>query len=88
MCGYLKRKTKSNRNWKKMWYVLKDKVVYVYKAPEDNVAVESFPVLGYILDTALYDVRFCRSIIERAIKLINVNSQVNKVLRVDGSRKI
>lgn len=39
-----------------MWYVLKDKVVYVYKAPEDNVAVESFPVLGYILDTALYDV--------------------------------
>ncbi len=56
MCGYLKRKTKSNRNWKKMWYVLKDKVVYVYKAPEDNVAVESFPVLGYILDTALYDV--------------------------------
>jgi hypothetical protein len=51
MCGYLKRKAKGSRSWKRMWYVLKDKVVYVYKAPEDHVAVESFPVLGYALDT-------------------------------------
>jgi FYVE, RhoGEF and PH domain containing 5/6 len=56
MCGYLKRKTKASRSWKRMWYVLKDKVVYVYKAPEDNVAVESFPVLGYGLDAAPFDV--------------------------------
>ena len=40
-----------------MWYVLKDKVLYVYKASEDNVAVESFPVLGYTLDIAPFDVR-------------------------------
>jgi FYVE/RhoGEF/PH domain-containing protein 5/6 len=52
MCGYLKRKAKNSRSWKRMWYVLKDKVVYVYKAPEDNVAVESFPVLGYVVDTS------------------------------------
>ena len=57
MCGYLKRKTKASRSWKRMWYVLKDRVVYVYKAPEDNVAVESFPVLGYGLDVAPFDVR-------------------------------
>ena len=30
--------------------MIKDKVFYVYKAPEDNVAVESFTVLGYELD--------------------------------------
>jgi FYVE/RhoGEF/PH domain-containing protein 5/6 len=56
MCGYLKRKGKGSRSWKRMWHVVKGKVVFVFRAPEDNVAVESFPVLGYTLDTEPVDV--------------------------------
>ncbi len=50
MCGYLKRRLKGAK-WKKMWFVLKDKVLYAYKASEDTVASETFPLLGYQLDS-------------------------------------
>ena len=50
MCGYLKKRLR-NAKWKRMWFVLKDKVLYAYKASEDTVAAETFPILGYDLDT-------------------------------------
>ncbi len=50
MRGYLKKKARSSRGWKRMWFVLKDRAIYIYKAPEDNVAVEAVPILGYTLD--------------------------------------
>ena len=54
MSGYLKLKKGSR--WKTNWFVLKDRVLYTYKASEDNVAVETLPVLGWRLET-LADVR-------------------------------
>lgn len=50
MCGYLKRRMK-NSKWKRMWFVLKDNVIYAYKASEDTVASDTFPILGYDLET-------------------------------------
>jgi FYVE/RhoGEF/PH domain-containing protein 5/6 len=50
MCGYLKKRLR-NAKWKRMWFVLKDRVLYVYRASEDTVAAETFPILGYDLDT-------------------------------------
>ena len=50
MCGYLKRKTTRSSKWKRMWFVLKERVLYIYRASEDTVAVETFPILGYDLD--------------------------------------
>lgn len=45
MSGYLSRRTK--RSVKKNWFVLKDRVLYIYKASEDVVALDTIPVLGY-----------------------------------------
>ena len=50
MCGYLKKRLR-NAKWKRMWFVLKDRVLYAFKASEDAVATETFPILGYDLDT-------------------------------------
>ncbi|XP_063220507.1 FYVE, RhoGEF and PH domain-containing protein 6-like isoform X2 [Bacillus rossius redtenbacheri] len=43
--GWLQKR--SRRSWKRYWFVLKNQVLYVYKASEDVVALESIPVLGY-----------------------------------------
>ncbi|ELT96558.1 hypothetical protein CAPTEDRAFT_180983 [Capitella teleta] len=45
MSGYLKQWTK--KRWKKMWFVLKGKVLYTYKASEDAAADDSKVLLGY-----------------------------------------
>ncbi len=45
MSGYLCRRIK--RSSKRNWFVLKDSVLYIYKAPEDVAALEAIPVLGY-----------------------------------------
>uniref|UniRef100_A0A8C4TCM1 FYVE, RhoGEF and PH domain containing 5 n=1 Tax=Erpetoichthys calabaricus TaxID=27687 RepID=A0A8C4TCM1_ERPCA len=47
MSGPLNRCKKSKRHWKKLWFVLKDKVLYTYMASEDKVATESLPLLGF-----------------------------------------
>ncbi|KAG2470440.1 FGD5 protein, partial [Polypterus senegalus] len=47
MSGPLQRCKKSKRHWKKLWFVLKDKVLYTYMASEDKVATESLPLLGF-----------------------------------------
>nr|CAD7576908.1 unnamed protein product [Timema californicum] len=43
--GWLQKRTR--RSWKRYWFVLKEQVLYAYKASEDVVALESIPVLGY-----------------------------------------
>ncbi len=50
LSGYLHRLSDKTGKWKKFWFVAKDKVLYVYKAPEDVVAAASYPVLGFDLD--------------------------------------
>ena len=47
--GYLRRRRRGQR-WKRAWFVLKDRVLYTYKASEDAVATEALPVLGWSLD--------------------------------------
>lgn len=46
--GWLQRLV--NRSWKKMWFVLKEQVLYAYKASEDVVAIETTPVLGFCVE--------------------------------------
>ncbi|RZF42354.1 hypothetical protein LSTR_LSTR004162 [Laodelphax striatellus] len=46
------------RSWKRRWFVLKQQVLYIYKAQEDVAALKSVPVLGYKVETVkegLYD---------------------------------
>ena len=56
MSGHLRRRggggTRGggSTKWKRSWFVLKDRVLYAYKASEDTVAVETLPVLGWSLD--------------------------------------
>ncbi|EQB77818.1 FYVE, RhoGEF and PH domain-containing protein 5 [Camelus ferus] len=45
--GYLSRCKKGKRHWKKLWFVIKGKVLYTYVASEDTVAMESMPLLGF-----------------------------------------
>ncbi|KAI1892739.1 hypothetical protein AGOR_G00136640 [Albula goreensis] len=47
MSGSLHRCKRSKRNWKKLWFLLKDKVLYVSSACEEKVASESLPLLGF-----------------------------------------
>ena len=49
MSGHLKQK--GLLLWKTNWYVLKDRVLYTYKASEDTVAIETLSVLGWTLQT-------------------------------------
>lgn len=35
------------KKWKKFWFLLKDKVLYKFRASEDVAAMESMPVIGY-----------------------------------------
>lgn len=48
MSGYLSRRVR--RTWKKNWFVLKDRVLYIYRASEDVVALDTIPVLGYFVE--------------------------------------
>ncbi|KAF0287798.1 FYVE, RhoGEF and PH domain-containing protein 6 [Amphibalanus amphitrite] len=45
MSGYLQRRTR--QKWKRFWFVLRDSVLYMYRASQDVVAMDSLPVLGY-----------------------------------------
>ncbi|XP_023852378.1 FYVE, RhoGEF and PH domain-containing protein 5 isoform X1 [Salvelinus sp. IW2-2015] len=47
MSGTLQRSKRSKRNWKRLWFLLKDKVLYTYQACEEKVASESLPLLGF-----------------------------------------
>uniref|UniRef100_A0A8C5DCB9 FYVE, RhoGEF and PH domain-containing protein 5-like n=1 Tax=Gouania willdenowi TaxID=441366 RepID=A0A8C5DCB9_GOUWI len=45
--GTLHRSKKSKRNWKRLWFLLKDKVLYTYRGQEERVASETLPLLGF-----------------------------------------
>ncbi|XP_041743604.2 FYVE, RhoGEF and PH domain-containing protein 5 [Coregonus clupeaformis] len=47
MSGSLQRRKKSKRKWKRLWFILKDKVLYTFTAREDKVACESLPLQGF-----------------------------------------
>ncbi|XP_069871733.1 FYVE, RhoGEF and PH domain-containing protein 5-like isoform X2 [Dipodomys merriami] len=47
--GYLSRCKRGKRPWKKLWFVIKGKVLYTYAASEDRVALESMPLLGFTI---------------------------------------
>uniref|UniRef100_UPI00358F04C2 FYVE, RhoGEF and PH domain-containing protein 6 isoform X2 n=1 Tax=Myxine glutinosa TaxID=7769 RepID=UPI00358F04C2 len=55
MSGYLQRAKGSRKPWKRLWFVVKDKVLYTYAASEDVAAMESLPLLGFTLDAAAND---------------------------------
>ncbi|XP_047451867.1 FYVE, RhoGEF and PH domain-containing protein 6-like [Mugil cephalus] len=48
MSGYLQR-SKGKKHGKRLWFVIKDKVLYTYAASEDVAALESQPLLGFVL---------------------------------------
>ncbi|XP_026990884.2 FYVE, RhoGEF and PH domain-containing protein 6-like isoform X1 [Tachysurus fulvidraco] len=45
--GYLERMKANKKQWKRFWFVIKDKVLYTYAASEDVAALESLPLLGF-----------------------------------------
>lgn len=45
MSGYLW--VAKNKKWKRLWFVVKGKVLYTYRASEDMAAIESMPLLGF-----------------------------------------
>ncbi|MEQ2276277.1 hypothetical protein XENORESO_016935, partial [Xenotaenia resolanae] len=49
MSGYLQRSTRNKKQGKRLWFVIKDKVLYTYAASEDVAALESQPLLGFVL---------------------------------------
>ncbi|XP_015232207.1 PREDICTED: FYVE, RhoGEF and PH domain-containing protein 6-like [Cyprinodon variegatus] len=49
MSGYLHRSKHNKKHWKRLWFVIKDKVLYTYAASEDVAASESQPLLGFVL---------------------------------------
>ncbi|KAM3870531.1 FYVE, RhoGEF and PH domain-containing protein 6-like [Diretmus argenteus] len=49
MSGYLQRSKGSKKQGKRLWFVIKDKVLYTYAASEDVAALESQPLLGFML---------------------------------------
>ncbi|XP_076877587.1 uncharacterized protein LOC143526804 [Brachyhypopomus gauderio] len=49
MSGYMERMKANRKPWKRLWFVIKNKVLYTYAASEDVVALESLPLLGFSL---------------------------------------
>ncbi|KAM4677911.1 FYVE, RhoGEF and PH domain-containing protein 6 [Discoglossus pictus] len=49
MSGYLQRSKGNKRQWKQLWFVIKNKVLYTYAASEDIAALESQPLLGFTI---------------------------------------
>ncbi|KAM4618581.1 FYVE, RhoGEF and PH domain-containing protein 6-like [Polymixia lowei] len=49
MSGYLQRSKGNKKQGKRLWFVIKDKVLYTYAASEDVAALESQPLLGFVL---------------------------------------
>lgn len=47
MSGTLQRCRNSKRSWKSLWFLLKDKVLYTYPQPEERLACETLPLLGF-----------------------------------------
>ncbi|XP_014675141.1 PREDICTED: FYVE, RhoGEF and PH domain-containing protein 6-like [Priapulus caudatus] len=48
--GYLHKRVKKGK-WQRLWFVVKDKVLYSYKASEDVAALDATPLLGFNVQT-------------------------------------
>jgi FYVE/RhoGEF/PH domain-containing protein 5/6 len=64
MSGHLRRRQRAAK-WKRCWFVLKERVLYVYRASEDTVAIDTLPVLGWDLQSltevgSFFNIRFWR----------------------------
>lgn len=42
----------AKKSWKRFWFVIKEMVLYTYKASEDVAALESLPLPGYKVATS------------------------------------
>ncbi|KAK6317804.1 hypothetical protein J4Q44_G00110950 [Coregonus suidteri] len=49
MSGYLQRSKGNKKQGKRLWFVIKNKVLYTYAASENVAALESQPLLGFML---------------------------------------
>ncbi|KAM8890992.1 FYVE, RhoGEF and PH domain-containing protein 6 isoform 2-T2 [Spinachia spinachia] len=59
MSGYLQRSKSNRKQGKRLWFVIKDKVLYTYAASEDVAALESQPLLGFVLKVdSSHDLQF------------------------------
>ncbi|OCT87522.1 FYVE, RhoGEF and PH domain-containing protein 6 [Xenopus laevis] len=56
MSGYLQRSKASKKQWKQLWFVIKNKVLYTYAASEDIAALESQPLLGFTVKEVTEDI--------------------------------
>ncbi|KAE8615393.1 hypothetical protein XENTR_v10008504 [Xenopus tropicalis] len=56
MSGYLQRSKASKKQWKQLWFVIKNKVLYTYAASEDIAALESQPLLGFTVKEVKDDI--------------------------------
>jgi len=50
MSGYLRKKQKNGAKWKRLWFVLRDGILYAFKAPEDLLPADTFSIMGYKLE--------------------------------------
>lgn len=50
--GYLQRYIGGKRSWKRYWFVIKNMVIYTFKASEDVCALESLALPGYIVSSS------------------------------------
>ncbi|KAJ3596659.1 hypothetical protein NHX12_003063 [Muraenolepis orangiensis] len=49
MSGYLQMSKGNKKQGRRLWFVIKDKVLYAYAASENVAALESQPLLGFVL---------------------------------------
>lgn len=56
MNGYLQWREREKKSWKRRWFVLIDRVLYIYAASEDIVALKSIPLLGWQVELDKTDV--------------------------------
>ena len=74
MSGYLRKKQKNGAKWKRLWFVLRDGILYAFKAPEDLLPADTISIMGYKLEI-LSEVRFCQLFcINLILRLVNVQS--------------
>ena len=73
MSGYLRKKQKNGAKWKRLWFVLRDGILYAFKAPEDLLPADTISIMGYKLEI-LSEVRFCQLFcINLIVRLTNVH---------------
>ncbi len=53
MSGYLQMRKDKTGKFRRMWFVLKDHVLYAFSASEDTVAKKTYPVLGFVINLDL-----------------------------------